>query len=343
MGETQRECQAWIHETRIDISHGLTFKGMDIRLDEFLTEWLVMVSSSRTKTTYLHYKWLIETRIIPHIGAKKLDDLKPENIQYFYRFLLKKGSSNHQVYTVHITLRVAFNHAVDLGHIGRNPCKGTTPPKPDHREMKFFNEEQVQTLLEAAVEIDERKYPFYYLAVHTGMRLSELIGLQWKDLDWDQKTISVSRQVQHYKGGGYSFTKPKSKSGIRKVILGDKAVEVLRAQKTELVQRKANAGDDWTELDLIFPSKMGTPLRACNVRRSFKSLLKKAGLPRIRFHDLRHTAASLMLNHGIPVLIASKRLGHSKASITLDIYGHLMPNKQEEAAELLDQLMNLAD
>jgi integrase len=132
---------------------------------------------------------------------------------------------------------------------------------------------------------------------------------------------------------------PKSKSGTRTIRLGKQALEILRNHKIEQEQFINSIGQDWIDLDLVFPSGVGTPLTASNVRRDFRKLLEVSGLPKVRFHDLRHTAASLMLNHGIPVLIVSKRLGHSKPSITLDVYGHLIPSRQEEAAQLMDNLM----
>jgi integrase len=122
-------------------------------------------------------------------------------------------------------------------------------------------------------------------------------------------------------------------------MLGKQALEVLQNHKREQERWISSVGQDWTDLDLVFPSGAGTPLTASNIRRDFRKLLAASELPKIRFHDLRHTAASLMLNHGIPVLIVSKRLGHSKPSITLDVYGHLIPSRQEEAAQLMDNLM----
>ena len=184
----------------------------------------------------------------------------------------------------------------------------------------------------------EHSYPLYFLAIHTGMRQSELIGLKWEDIDWKLSTIQVKRQVRHFKGGSYSFMEPKSKSGVRTIMLGKQALELLKNHKREQ-QIMINSSKDWIALDLVFPSNAGTPITASNIRRAFRRLLKASGLPKIRFHDLRHTAASLMLNHGIPVLIVSKRLGHSKPSITIDVYGHLIPSRQEAAAQLMDDLM----
>jgi integrase len=231
------------------------------------------------------------------------------------------------------------NQAVKLGLIGRNPCSGTNPPRPTQTEMKFYDDREVKALLKTAKDTQSKLYPLYYLAIHTGMRQAELIGLKWEDIDWSLGTIQVKRQVRHFKGASYMFLEPKSKSGTRTIIVGKSALEVLKDHKEEQEQLIVSAGENWCNLDLVFPSGVGTPMTASNIRRDFRKLLSTSGLPKIRFHDLRHTAVSLMLNHAIPVLIVSKRLGHSKASITIDVYGHLIPSRQEEAAQLMDNLM----
>ena len=337
--ETKKEGLAWILETKNQIDKGVTFEAAGMTLGEFLTEWLGTVSSSGSKGTHFTYGWTVQKRIIPYIGNLNLMDLRPDRIQRFYNYLQKEGLSKHAVAVTHKTLRVAMNHAVKLRLIGRNPCSGTTPPRPEQTEMKFFDDRQVKALLKTARDIRDKFYSLYYLAIHTGMRQSELIGLKWEDVDWNLSTILVKRQVRHFRGTGYTFLEPKSKSGTRTIYLGKQALELLENHKREQQLFISAAGDDWTCLDLVFPSGAGTPLTGSNIRRDFRRLLKVSGLPQIRFHDLRHTAASLMLNHGIPVLIVSKRLGHSKPSITLDTYGHLIPSRQEEAAQLMDHLM----
>ena len=337
--ETKKEGLAWILETKNQIDKGLTFQGAGTTLEEFLSEWLGTVSSSGSKGTHFTYSWIVQKRIIPYIGNVNLMDLRPDRIQRFYIHLQKEGLSNHAVAVAHKTLRVAMNHAVKLGLIGRNPCSGTIPPKPEQTEMKFYDDRQVKSLLKTAKEIGDRFYPLYFLAIHTGMRLSEIMGLKWEDVNWDLCTIQVKRQVMHLKGGSYTFAEVKSRSGIRTIILGKQALELLKAHKMEQQNLISSAGENWKNLDLVFPSNIGTPVTGSNIRRAMRKLLRASGLPKIRFHDLRHTAASLMLNHGIPVLIVSKRLGHSKPSITIDVYGHLIPSQQEEAAKLMDKLM----
>jgi integrase len=148
-----------------------------------------------------------------------------------------------------------------------------------------------------------------------------------------------SKTIQRIKGQGLLFRPPKTQAGYRTIQLGEKTLETLRKQLERCKLLKSVAGDNWKDLNLIFPSTVGTPLGGSNISRNFKPQLEKAGVKNVRFHDLRHTAASLMLNNGVPVLVVSKILGHSKTSTTLDIYGHLIPTMQENAARIMDELL----
>jgi len=195
------------------------------------------------------------------------------------------------------------------------------PPSQPVKEMKILDESQVSQLLVAARE--SRMEALLHLAVSTGMRQMEILGLKWKDLDWIKRTLKVERQLD--REDGVQFSPPKTRNGRRTVVLGDRTIEVLHRHYERQDEARKKAGESWTEYGLIFTSANGTPIHFRNFLRDYKNLLKLAGLPDIRFHDLRHTAASLMLNHGIPVIIVSRRLGHAKPSITLDIYGHLIP------------------
>src|SRR5215216_6423073 len=188
-----KEGLAWIFETKNQIGKGLTFRGAGTTLQDFLAEWLKTVSSSSSRGTHATYSWTTEKRILPYIGNVNLMDLRPDRIQRFYIHLQKEGLSNHAVAVTHKTLRVAMNHAVKLGLLGRNPCSGTIPPKPNETEMKFYDDHEVKCLLKTAREIGDRLYPLYYLAIHTGMRQSELMGLKWADVDWNLNTIQVKR------------------------------------------------------------------------------------------------------------------------------------------------------
>ncbi len=163
--------------------------------------------------------------------------------------------------------------------------------------------------------------------------------MKWTDLDWVRQSLKVERQLLRPDGDGIEFSSPKTSYGKRSLALGRKTIDVLRTHNGRQQAERLAAGDKWVENGLIFANSLGGPIHPRNLLRNFKQLLRDAGLPAIRFHDLRHTAASLMLNAGIPVIVVSRRLGHARASITLDVYGHLIPSLQAEAAEKIDELV----
>jgi integrase len=203
--------------------------------------------------------------------------------------------------------------------------------------MKILNESQVNRLL-----IKVTGHPWevlFYLAVVTGMRQMELLGLKWTDLDWTRQTIKVERQLMRPNRNGVQFTDPKTRFGKRTIALGGRTIEVLRSHFDRQQVERMAASEKWQDHGLIFTNSLGGPIHPRNLLRDYKQLLRDAGLPAIRFHDLRHTAASLMLNNNIAPIVVSRRLGHAKASITLDIYGHLIPGMQAEAAEIIDELI----
>lgn len=218
-----------------------------------------------------------------------------------------------------------------------NPDDATNPPKLKPKPMKFLTQAQTQKLLKISKENNDRYYPLYYCAVVTGMREGELLALKWENLDLEKGTLNVKFNLKRIPGGGLKIGKPKTESSIRTIKLGKSTVEVLRSQKRKLEEEKEK--EYWQDEGFVFPSSIGTAVDPSNLIKQFRKLLKEAGLPRIRFHDLHHTAASLMLNNGVDVLVASQRLGHAQPSITLDVYGHLMPSMQNEAAKILDSLV----
>jgi integrase len=211
-------------------------------------------------------------------------------------------------------------------------------PKEPEKEMQILTESQVSQLLVTVME--HRWKALYFLAVTSGMRQMEMLGLKWSDLDWVKKSIYVERQLSRKQDGdGIMFAPLKTDKSRRSIDLGNRSIQILRKHDQRQQETRKKAGDSWIENGLIFTNSKGGPIHYRNLLRSFKIILKHAGLPEIRFHDLRHTAASLMLNHGVAPLVVSQRLGHARPSITLDTYGHLLPSIQSEAAKLLDELV----
>lgn len=338
-GHTQAECRLWLQETQQRVRTGLTYAGTQVTVAEYLENWLDTVRANLRDGTWRQYHQILVDYVNPELGLLKLVEVRPEQIQHLYNQLIKQGKSRRLVQLVHSVVRRSFNQAVKLGLLAQNPALATMPPKPHYKEMQILNQEQVQRLLIAAEAKGHKYLVFYSVALTTGMRQGELLGLKWEDLDFQHKSLKVARQAQPKPGGGFQFLQPKTRAGKRTIKVGEAIVAVLGQHYTNQLDQRARLGDAWCDLGLVFPSNRGTPQNPPNVARSFRSLLASAGLPRIRFHDLRHTAASLMLNNGVDVLVVSRRLGHSKASITLDIYGHVIPSSQERVADLMEELI----
>ena len=280
---------------------------------------------------------MLKEYVLPSFGNVKIRDLRPDQIQSLYDDLLAQGVGVWTVLKIHNIIQSALSHATKTSLIPHNPASLTILPREPTSEMKILDESQVSQMLVAA--FGYRLEALYYLAVTTGMRQSEILGLKWTDLDWVNQTLKVERQLVRPEGAEIKFAPPKTKFGKRMLKLGDKSIEVLRNHYESQYKERMACKDRWVESGLIFTTSIGTPIHARNLIRYFKKLLNEAGLPEIRFHDLRHTAASIMLNHGIPVIVVSRRLGHARPSITLDVYGHLIPSMDEYAAQKIDELV----
>jgi len=335
--KTKKECQNWIKKTIGQIDNGLRFSNTQITLEEYLLGWIDSKKSSIRSTTWTHYKLVIDKHIVPQIGQFMIYRLRPHHIQIFYDRMLGENVGAYTVLKIHTVLHGALDRAVRLGALVNNPASLAIPPKEPTREMQIFDEGQISQMLVAA----HGNYlePILHLAVTSGMRQMELLGLKWTDLDWINQSVRVERQLTKPIGKMVQFTQPKTRYGRRTVVLGVQSIEVLRNRFNNQNEARQKACEKWVENGLLFTTRHGTPHHPRNLLRDFKIFLKKVGLPIIRFHDLRHTAASLMLNHGIPVMVVSRRLGHAKPSITLDVYGHMIPSMQIEAAQKIDELI----
>lgn len=334
--KTRAECQAWIDEMIKRKNSGLTYHASKKTVPQFFGEWLP-IHSKKLRDQGHQYNQLSRDYIIPYFENKKLMDLKLHAINQFYDQLSAKGNSAQTIRHIHSVFHVGMEYALRNGWISRNPCEGAILPRTDKdKEMKFLNEEQVYQFLQACK--GHRLETLYNLAVTLGARRGELQGLKWKDVNWEARKLNIFRQLKYISGKGYNFSPPKTKSGKRTISLSQLNLIALESHRIKMQAEYAAVGQELTEDELVFPSEKLLPMNESVVRMNFKRILKKAGLPEIRFHDLRHTAASLMLNQGIPLYIVSRILGHSKPSVTIDMYGHLIEEKLDLAAEMIDKL-----
>ena len=336
--ETRKDAQNWLREIRNDIERGLTHDGATLTFGEWLDEWLNSKEHHVAIQTHSYYSQLVRDYIKPVLGMIRLRELNSRQIQRFYNSKVSDGVGLRTIQKTHTVIHASLNSARKFGMIPFNPDDATNPPKPKSKAMKFLTQEQIKKLLEVSKSTNDRYYPLYYLALVTGMREGELLALKWENIDFEKGILNVKFNLKRIPGGGLNIDKPKTVSSIRSIKLGEDTIKVLRAQKKNL--EEAIFCDYWHDEGFVFPSKTGTAVDPSNLLKQFRKLLEIAELPKIRFHDLRHTAASLMLNNGVDVLVASQRLGHAHPSITLDVYGHLMPSIQNEAAEIIDALVS---
>ncbi len=336
--KTQAGAREWIRKVKGQMDAGMTYDDNKVTLDQFMEGWLATKTSQVRLSTGRLYSNMVHAYIQPRFGASKLKNITPAMIQEFYDELARKGKGIKSIRIIHVVLHLCLEHARQLGMIARNPTDLCKVPYAKKKEMKFWDEDQVMQFFRFIT--GHKNENLYYLALTTGMRRGELLGLKWKDVDWVSKRLMVQRQCFHPSGGGFIFQEPKTRLGIRNVSLGMGGIEHLRAQLRNIDIMRAISKNKWQENDLIFPSLVGTPQGANNLSMEFNLLVKRSGLPQIRLHDCRHTAASIMLAHGIPASIVAEILGHSMSTL-LSNYAHFLPNKQDEAARLMDELTRL--
>lgn len=335
--KTQKECRDWIRATLVKIDNGLTYEATKVTLAQFMETWLNSKELSRAPRTVFQYRKTFKQHIEETIGQIRLQELRPAHLKQLYVLKKEEGRGARTLQVIHAVLHCALKQAVKEGMIGRNPADAVDRPRAIQAELKIFTEEQSRQFLIAAVGS-----PFealYYLALTTGMRQGELLGLKWSDLDWSKGVLLVQRQLQFVEHKGNVLVPPKTRSGRRQIKIGRGMLEKLMQHKEKQEAQKADVGDRWQENDLVFPSSIGTPLDKFRVSHEFKKLLRSTGLPDIRFHDLRHTSISFLLDMGTPLNTVQRRAGHAKASTTADIYGHAMARSQEEAAEKIEDLV----
>ena len=335
--KTKTEAQKWIRDQSIKLERGFDFQGSKITMAEYLPQWLENSSTTLRNKTTLNYSRTMNRHIIPNLGKVALKDLTLAIVEKFYSSLTKAGVGARTVRICHNIVHKSLEKALRYGLVTYNASHGAALPRYVHAEMKILDIAQVSQFLIAAHESPYKA--LYYLAVTTGMRQGELFGLKWSDLQWSSGIIQVQRQAQRVDGQGWSFMEPKTKAGRRPVMLGESTLQVLREHHEMQEWQTAFAGKEWQENDLIVPNTVGAPGDPSNLRIDFNNTLARAGIPKIRFHDLRHTAASMLLNHNVPLIVVSRMLGHSKVSITLDIYGHLIHEFQDQASETMEKLV----
>ena len=303
---------------------------------EHLHNWLEgYVKTNCSLRTLDAIQSIAEHHLIPALGHIQLKQLHPQAIQAYYGKACEKLSAR-SVHYHHRILKQSLKYAVRQGYLGRNPCELVDPPSPRKKPMRTLTPGEVEVLLHSAQ--DNYYYPVIYTAVSTGLRQAELLGLRWRDIDLDYLSISVN-QVLYKRRGVCQFNEPKTNHSRRRVSMTPKLAVFLREYKQERERLYRELGKELTLDDLVFAHVEGRPLDPGVLTHNFARIAKKAGLENVRFHDLRHTFASLMLLRGAKPKVISEALGHSSVAFTMDVYSHIIEGMQEDAMALLDEVL----
>lgn len=309
---------------------GLVFDAGALTVGEYLKRWLSdTVRGTVRMSTFERHEQIIRAHLTPALGQVKLKSLTPTHVRSLHREKLDSGLAPATVRKIHSTLHKALSQAVSDGLIPRNAAD-VKAPRPAPEEMRPLSEAEARAFL--GVARGDRFEPLYVLAITTGLRRGELLGLRWDDADLERGTLRVGRALVR-EGGRHTLGETKTKRGRRRVNLTPRTVAALKAHRKRQLEERVKLAGLYEDQGLVFSTGTGTPINPENlVKRSFKPLLKKAGLPEIRFHDLRHTCATLLLGRGVHPKMVQELLGHATIALTLDTYSHCLPSMGDQAS-----------
>ena len=338
-GDTAAEVQRALLKARADHSQGLPVAPGRQTVEQFLRDWLEnSVKPSVRPTTYRSYEQTVRNHLIPELGRLPLSKLEPQNVRVMLnRRLADGGLSARSVAYLRVVLRAALNQARKWNLVARNVAEVVDPPRCERFRIEPLTPDQASTLLETAK--GDRLEALYAVAMACGLRMGEILGLRWQDIDLEHGRMTVSQALHRQKGRGLILAETKTDRSRRTIGLPAPLVTALRVHRVRQLQERLAAGAQWREQSFVFASRVGTALEPRNLHRAFKRMLKRAGLPDIRFHDLRHSAASLMLAQGVPLRVVMEVLGHSSISLTANTYSHVMPSLVEDATAKVANLL----
>jgi integrase len=335
LGHTRAEVAAKLAEALADQNKGIPIVSSNQNVSQYLKYWLSSIKTSVRPKTYESYDLNVR-RMVPLFGRQRLSALKPATIERAYADLLESGLSRRTVVQVHTVLHNALKKALQWGLLGRNPCDAVSVPRPERTEMKTLSQVEARSLLAATK--GEDLHALWAVLTTAGLRLGEALGLKWEDLDFEANRLVVRRSLQRQKGKGLVFVEPKTSKSRRTVYFPEGTGVALREQRRMQLEARLAAGSAWIENDLVFRRTGGEPVEPARVSHLFHDALKKAELPRVRLHDLRHTAASLHLARGENPKVVQEMLGHSTITVTMDIYSHVTPALHAAAASKMQVL-----
>ncbi|MBC7340927.1 MAG: site-specific integrase [Clostridia bacterium] len=333
---SKREAEAEMLRMIAEYEKGQYIKPSRITTAEFLDRWLSTARHAVSPKTAERYADYIKAAVSA-LGSIRLQELNPIHLEEFYDQLRNSGLSARTILHHHRVLHTALNAAVNYRLLAENPADRAQPPKPEPPEMQILTQEQLAELIWDAR--NSKYFPLLYLAAYTGMRRGELLALRWQDIDWQTATISIRQTLQQTKDGLF-FKEAKNRSSRRRIAISDSTISVLRKHRKDQARERLKHASSYNDQGLVFCQPNGDPLKPDTVSTWFyKFQRSRKKEPCVRFHDLRHTHASLLLLAGWNPKVVQERLGHSSISTTMDIYSHILPSLHQSAAASLDAII----
>lgn len=359
-GTTRAEVASKLTELLKAVKDNVPIPSEQLTVGAYLGEWLDHHTPKIRTSTAERYRRMVEVHVVPAVGRLKLARLEARDLDRLFAAMSAEGKAPATVRQARAIVGRALRDAERQGMVARNVARLTDAPKVERSEMRCFDEEQANSFVDACA--GDRFEALFVLAVCHGLRIGELTGLRWPDVDLEAGTVTVRYQLQRLnprpvrdaKGkagapeapgvtraaGRWALVPPKTKRSRRAVRLSDVAIEALRNHRVRQAEERLKAGPAWDATwDLVFANEVGRPMSPQNLtRRHFHPVLQGAELPKIRLHDLRHTCATLQLREGVPVNVVSEGLGHEDVALTLNTYAHVLPDQQEGAARAVDAI-----
>lgn len=356
---TKKDAEVELAKFVTEVQNGLVVDGKSLRFSEFTEIWKRDYGSKElAPTTYKRYCRMLETRILPYFGHFYINKIRPTDIMKFYDLLekdtqlvrkkgnngtkTKKPLSGKTILEHHRLLRAMLHKAVYWQLIVANPAERVQAPKAKKPKRKSYDDEQTKILLEnlELLSVEDTKYKVaIILTIFTGVRLGELMGLEWQDVDFENGIISINRSSQYLSDMGVFTKTPKTESSIREIAIPEFIISLLEEYKLWYEEQKSIYGELWTNSDRLFVQADGKPMHPSSISKWFVRYVSTIGLPVINFHGLRHTNASLLVAQNVDIAVVSARLGHAQISTTLDFYVHPLLSHNRKAGYALENLL----
>ncbi len=337
--KTKKSAQEACAEMITELSKGVFIESKDMVLKDLLEEWLEASKVRVRDTTYKNYKRAVDSRLTPALGQIRVNEIDHANVQRYINDLIKEGLTPRYIEYLFVCLKGAVEYGVKTERLARNPLQHVEAPRSRRVTHTTWTIDEINRFLHFAKFDNPIYYMVFKISIHTGMRRGEVLGVRWQDIDLEGKKISVTRSLV-YDDEGFRFSEPKTASSKRLISIDDDLAHELKSYKAQQNHFKLALGSEYNDGDLVCCREDGRPIYPRTLAIHFDSLIKKASVPKIRLHDIRHTHATILLKLGENPKVVSERLGHSTVTMTLDTYSHVTPDMQENTALKFGKALN---